>query len=62
MTDRPTVLASLLGRCQICHGRPMRLHTLDGRVLDLPRCPHCGYRHGVPYLSLPSYQDRKIDD
>jgi len=58
---RAYVLTSLATLCKVCAGRPMQLRFLDGHTAITPvPCPHCGYRYGIPYLSAPSYQDRKI--
>lgn len=60
-SDRPYVLTTLHSLCRVCAGRPLQLRALDGRVVDLPQCPHCGPRYGIPYLICPPYQDRKSD-
>lgn len=57
---RAYVLTSLAEVCKVCAGRPLQLRFLDGAVITPIPCPHCGYRYGIPYLSVALYQDRKI--
>jgi hypothetical protein len=60
-SERAYVLTSLADLCAVCDGRQLYIRAVDGGPAQiLPRCPHCGFRFGIPYLEAPTYQDRKI--